>query len=138
VTTRTTPTPCRSARGFTLLEALLALGILTAATIVALEIRMQMVVSGARLRELQRADRDHEALFEMLVSGMLESPVKDEKAGLVWSGTFLDKPYRITRKVILVDNPAVGEVSYDVPSRLPCFEYAIEHGDRTTTAIWYE
>ena len=76
--------------------------IATAATIAALEIRGQMLISGGRLREVQREDRDHEALFEMLVSGMLEDPVRDGKAGLVWAGEFLGSPYRITRKVVAI------------------------------------
>ena len=50
--TRTAPPRVRHARAFTLLEALLALGILAAATIAALEIRGQMLISGGRLREV--------------------------------------------------------------------------------------
>jgi hypothetical protein len=97
-----------------------------------------MLISGSRLREAQREDRDHEALFEMLVSGMLEDPVRDGKVGLVWTGEFLGSPYRITRKVVSVDNPIVGAVPYDVAPVIPCYEYSIEHASRITTAIWYE
>ncbi len=132
------PIQARAARGFTLLEALLALGILAAATIAALEIRAQMLISGQRLAAAQREDRDHEALFEMLVSGMLEDPVRDAQDGLVWTGEFLDAPYRITRKIIGVDNPVRGAVPYEVAPRLGCFEYSIERANRTTTAVWYE
>ena len=74
----------------------------------------------------------------MLVSGMLEDPVRDGKVGLVWTGEFLGSPYRITRKVVSIDNPIVGAVAYEVASRIPCYEYSIEHRNTTTTAIWYE
>jgi len=128
----------RSRAGFTLLEAILALGILAAATIAALEIRVQMLRSGEKIRHAQREDRDHEALFEMLVSGMLEEPVKTEERGPVWTGMFLDEPYRITRSVTLVNNPAVGAVAYEVAPRIPVFEFRIEYAGRTTQAIWHE
>jgi hypothetical protein len=128
----------RIAAGFTLLEAILALGILAAATIVSLDIRAQMLRSGTRLREVQREDRDHEALFEMLVSGMLDEPRIDEERGYIWEGEFLGAKYRITRSVTTVPNPMVGEVAYEVYSRVPVIEYRIEHRDRTSTFLWHE
>lgn len=127
-----------SARGFTLLEAILALGILTAATIVALDMRAQMLRSGERVRAVQREDRDHEALFEMLVSGMLEDPRLDEREGYVWEGQFLEKDYRITRRIDSVPNPMSTEVAYEVASRVGVFRYRIEYGDRETTVVWHQ
>lgn len=128
----------RSARGFTLLEAILALGILTAAMIVALDMRAQMLRSGERVRAVQREDRDHEALFEMLVSGMLEDPRIDDREGYVWEGQFLEKDYRITRKIDSVPNPMAGEVKYEVASRVGVFRYRIEYDGRETTVIWHQ
>ena len=136
---RRAPIPGRtSTRGFTLLEAILALGILTAATIVALDMRAQMLRSGERVRAVQREDRDHEALFEMLVSGMLEDPRIDERDGYVWEGKFLDKDYRITRRIDSVPNPMRGEVAYEVASRVGVFRYRIEYDDREATVIWHQ
>jgi hypothetical protein len=126
------------ASGFTLLEAILALGILAAATIVSLDIRAQMLRSGIQLREVQREDRDHEALFEMLVSGMLDDPRIDEETGYTWEGEFLGARYRITRSVTTVPNPMLGEVAYEVHSRVPVIAYRIEHRDRTSSFLWHE
>lgn len=137
--TRFAPNCRRSSRsGFTLLEAILALGILAAATIIALGIRSQMIQAGLRQREAQREDRSHEALFEMLVSGMLEDPKVVEDVGYVWEGEFLDRPYRITRKLTRVPNPMVGEVSYTVSSHVGVYEYRIVCGGRESTLVWYQ
>lgn len=130
--------PVRARRGFTLLEAILALGILAAATIVALEIRATMIRSDAQLRAAQREDRDHQALFEMLVSGMLEDPRIDEKLGYIWQGEFLDKDYRITRTVKAVENPMRGKVTYETAPLVGIAVYTIEYDERSSEFIWYE
>ena len=76
------------AMGFTLLEAVLALVILTGATMAALGIRTQSMLATENMVRVQQAERDAQALFDMAIAWMLGS---GESAGelpgeTVWRG----------------------------------------------------
>ena len=125
-------------RGFTLLEAVLALAILAGAMVACLQVRAQMLLGAERLREVQRADRAEEALFQMLVNQTLESPRVDEEHGiLVWEGEYLGRAYRIERLVMSVANPMRGTVSYEVAREVRVYRYVMTYAGRESEIVWH-
>ncbi len=123
---------------FTLLEAVLALAILSGALVVCIQVRAQTILGAERLREIQRADRAEEALFQMLVNQTIDEPRVDEDLGvLVWEGEYLDKPYRVERWPESVPNPVAGQIGYRVPARVTIVRYAVEYDGRTFEMVWH-
>lgn len=124
-------------RGFTLLEAVLALAILAGAIMACLQVRAQIMEGTKRQRDVQRADRADEALFEMLVNNTLPEAHLDQKRGiLVWDGQYLGRPYHIERTPISVDNPMIGKVAYPVQPKVTVFRYAMRYAGRDSEIVW--
>jgi prepilin-type N-terminal cleavage/methylation domain-containing protein len=125
-------------RAFTLLEAVIALAILASAIMACLQVRAQMVAGAQRQREVQRADRAEEALFQMLVNNALPPARRDAERGtFVWEGEYLGRPYRIERFPMAVRNPALGKVSYPVSAQVTVFRYAMTYADRESEIVWH-
>ena len=64
----------RCAAGFTLLEAVLAVVILSGAVIATLGIRSRSMIASERMQAVQRDERDAQAVFDLLIAGMLGAP----------------------------------------------------------------
>jgi prepilin-type N-terminal cleavage/methylation domain-containing protein len=124
-------------RGFTLIEAIVALVILAGAMVAVVQVRAQIVLGTERQREVQREDRAVEALFQMLVNGVLSDPAVDPTGARVWSGEYLGRPYRVTRRAMPVDNPVAGGVAYAVSPRITVYRYAIEYAGRESEMVWH-
>jgi len=125
-------------RGFTLLEAILALAILSAAVIVCVGIRGQMLLGTERLREIQRQDRAEEGLFQMLINQTIDEPIVDAERGtVVWRGTYLEKPYEVERRGASFPNPMIGQVGYDVAERVRLIRYVIQYDGRESEVLWH-
>lgn len=125
-------------RAFTLLEAILALGILSAAVIVCVGVRGQVILGAQRLREVQRQDRADDGLFQMLINQTIDEPRVDDRLGtLVWRGTYLGKPYEIERRGVSFPNPMAGQVRYDVSDRVRLVRYAITYDGRESEVLWH-
>lgn len=125
-------------RGFTLIEAVLALVIFSGAVVACLQVRAQVLLSGERQREIQRADRAEEALFQMLVNNALSEPRLDEDRGVVvWEGTYLGEEYEIERWGMVVENPMYGRVGYEVSPRVSVNKYVIRFAGRESEVVWH-
>jgi type II secretory pathway pseudopilin PulG len=125
-------------RAFTLLEAILALGILSAAVIVCVGVRGQVILGAQRLREVQRQDRADDGLFQMLINQTIDEPSVDDRLGtLVWRGTYLGTPYEIERRGVSFPNPMAGQVRYDVSDRVRLVRYAITYDGRESEVLWH-
>lgn len=132
---RTRRRPVR--RGFTLIEAIVSLVILAAACIACMQIRGQSLASRTRMAHQQQIDRATDAVFQMLVSGLLPKPTRDQETGKpVWKGEHLGKPFTITREKAVVANPVVGQVAYAVAPEVSVWRYTLSYEGRTSTFYW--
>lgn len=129
--------PRRRTRAFTLLEAIVALAILAAACIACLQIRTQSITSHARVARQQQIDRATDAVFQMLVNGLLAKPEKDRETGRpLWKGEHLGKPFTITRERVSVANPVAGQVGYAVAPQVSVWRYSLAYDSRVSTFYW--
>ncbi|MEO1129771.1 MAG: prepilin-type N-terminal cleavage/methylation domain-containing protein [Planctomycetota bacterium] len=126
-------------RGFTLLEAILALMILSSAFIACLQARTQLLATSQSVERTLQSSRDIDALLRMLTTGMLANPEVDVETGIVrWRGLYLEKEYVITREAISIVNPIAGQVAYPVPDRVRLYTYDVQLGEQARTLEWYE
>ncbi len=102
----------RAARGFTLLESVAALSVLTGVAIICMQLRVQAAVHAVELSERASAQHAAAALLELAVSGMLpagEGPEEDDPLQrITWTGSRLGKKYTCTRERITIKNPVAG------------------------------
>jgi type II secretory pathway pseudopilin PulG len=125
-------------RAFTLLEAVLALAMLTAVIIVCLQMRAQVGMVGRQVERIAARDNAAEALFQSLVNGLLGAPVDSEKPGaMMWEGVQNGEKYKVVRTATRVPNPVVGQVDFDVPATLTAYRYEITLGNTTSEFIWH-
>lgn len=125
-------------RAFTLLEAVLALAMLTAVIIVCLQLRAQVGMVGRQVERISGKDNASEALFQSLVNGLLGPPTESRENGvLVWEGEQNGARYHITRTLTRVPNPVVGQVAFDVPATLAAYKYEITFGTIKSEFIWH-
>jgi type II secretory pathway pseudopilin PulG len=130
------------ARGFTLLEAVLALVILTGATMAALGIRTQSMLATENMVRVQQAERDAQALFDMAIAGMLG---RGESAGelpgeTVWRGELgieTVRGYTVRRRPEVRENPAREAFGEAVPREVALWRYEIEVGGREVVFLWH-
>ncbi len=129
-----------SGGAFTLLECLLALAIISGVLIAMLEMRSNSLRDRVELGEIQRADREAEALFQMFVTGSVASPEVDkERRSVTWEGEFLGHPYRAVRVVRQVPNPALramGEQAEALRATVPIFGYTLAYKGRVYEFDW--
>ncbi len=123
--------------GFTLLEAVLALAIIGAALVAVLQVRTQLIKGAQQVRERQSIERDDEAIFRMLVAGLLSPPEVDQGI-VVWHGVLHDRPFTIERTIETITNPYVDALDYEVRPALKFVQYTLSIDDRTTVFPWYE
>jgi hypothetical protein len=128
----------RAARGgFTLLEAIIALSLMTVVLIASLELRVQAMKVGGQVSSAARESRHIEALFTMVINRALPQPVRDEAAGtLTWSGTYLEARYVITRRSEEVDNP-LRVLAAERSPQVTIWRYTIEYGGEQATFVWH-
>lgn len=125
-------------RGFTLLEALIALAMLAAVFSVCAGLRTQAMAADRRAAAILEAERDADALFQMVINRALLAPEplsNGEKA--VWVGTHLGEPYTIERTIAVMENPLLGVGPHETAPEIGLFEYAITYKGHTTKAIWH-
>lgn len=95
-----------SRRGFTLLEAILALTILSSVVIVCVGMRAGAMARADRLERRDAAQRDAQAIFEMATSNLLPPPiVSEDRLTRTWRGEHLGAPYTLQASLTSVANP---------------------------------
>lgn len=132
----------RRAKGFTLLEAVLAVVILAAAVMAALGIRAQSMIASQNMLIVQRAERDAQALFDLAIAGMLgQAESIDTELGLTtWSGEVgieLKRGYTVRRLPEVLPNPASGLDERAAAGDVAMWRYEIEVGGREVVFLWH-
>lgn len=122
-------------RAFTLLEAILALVILGAAFVAALQVRVQLLAGVRDLAQEQRAHRLHDSLFRELQAGTIAGGDVIDGV-LVYAGEHLGEAYRIEARMTEVENPLVGRVGYAVSPRVAIRAYVVEIGGERVEFLW--
>lgn len=129
-------------RGFTLLEAVLALAILSGATMAMLGIRAQSMIASEKMGEIQRAERDAQAVFDLMVAGMLGKPESvDTAAGETrWRGVLgieTEREYTVRRLPEVRENPARERFGDSVPREVALWRYEIAVGGKEMVFLWH-
>lgn len=117
----------RTRRGLTLLESVLALGILAAVAAIVLGAHADAVVSAARLDRARMIERETEAIFRMLETRTLPPPQRGGDGSPVWSGDHLGHTYVITRSVVRPRNPAADATPFELAPAVPLYRYTIDY-----------
>lgn len=130
----------RRAAGFTLLEAVLAVVILSGAVMATLGIRARSMIASERMQAVQRDERDAQAVFDMLISGMLGPPARvDRETGIAeWSGTLSassSRVYAVRRSPQLWRDPLRTPTEAD--SELRLWRYEIVVGEAEVSFLWH-
>lgn len=124
-------------RGFTLLEAAIALALMAMILAASLELRVQAMRTGARVGEESRAAQSIAALHTMLINRALPDPQIDSASGQpVWSGTYRGLSYVITREREGVDNPLVG-ADPNAPAEVGVWRYSMTLGQEKASFLWF-
>ncbi len=131
-----------SRRAFTLLEAVIALVVLSAVVVSVLSLRSQTLRDAQRLSERRFVERETESIFRMLLAGMLDRPTRESVSGTVtWRGTHLGEAYTIVREYTRLPNPMLGESAREpgrvVSPEISVWAYSVTLGGRTSTFYWH-
>lgn len=123
--------------GFTLLEALLAIVILSGVLLVCLGIRSQSMRVSVDVHARLGLEREIDDLFTMVTTGTLPDPVIDRRArALTWEGEHLGEPFIIKATPVSAPNPVYGLVSAAVEREVTVWSYTIMYRGRTTEFLW--
>lgn len=123
-------------RGVTLIEAIVALVILSAAFVAALEARVRLLSSTRAVVEQQRVVRVQSALFREVVAGTVGGgDIEDGR--LIMEGDHLGEAYRIVVRPELVENPVGDAVGYRVREQIGMLRYDVTVMGETATFYWH-
>ncbi len=123
-------------RGVTLIEAIVALVILSAAFVAAMEARIQLVRATRGVVQDQRVSRLQESLFREVIAGTVPEGVLEENS-IVIEGDHLGEAYRVTITPEMVANPMVGAVGYSVRPEVALLRYEVEIAGETASFLWH-
>ncbi|MBL8746466.1 MAG: prepilin-type N-terminal cleavage/methylation domain-containing protein [Phycisphaerae bacterium] len=133
--------PSRSKAGFTLLEAVLALAILSAVAVVCVGVRTQSLASARRMEVRNAEHRDTQAIFEMLTAGLLPPP-ESEKDSLTrrWTGEYQGAPYILEATQVTRPNPVYTSERKDaapLSDRIIVWRYTLTYRGRSSEFWWH-
>lgn len=128
--------------GFTLLEAVLALVILSGATMAMLSIRAQAMVASEHMQVQQRTERDAQAVFDLFIAGTLGSPdwQSEESGEAHWRGSLGiegARRYTVRRSPEVVENPVRAQMGEAVAREVVLWRYEIEIDNQTVVFLWH-
>lgn len=131
-------TPRRD-RGFTLLEAVLALAMLSGVLSVCLTLRAQSMSHAQRLERRHSADLGAQAIFDLAAAGLLGPPTVDEETGArTWRGEHLGRPYVVHAQRRVRANPLAATAALGtVASSVRVWIYRVDYAERPTEFLWY-
>lgn len=132
----------RRGRAFTLLEAVLAMAILAGAVMATLGIRARAMVAAQEMEAVQRDERDAQAVFDLLVAGLLGEPARvDRETGRAeWAGTLSassDRVYTVVREPMLVANPLQQPDGAEEPGQVSVWQYTVRVGRSEAGFVWH-
>ncbi len=141
-----TPRSPQPRRAITLLEAVIALGLIALLAAAVIQARSAAITESTRLEHIQRTNREIQSLTTALLNGALPQPTRtqtdtpNQPPIPVWTGTHLDHPYTITRTVTTLPNPIAQTNTSDddpttpsTPDSIALFQYTIEYRGETHT-----
>lgn len=125
-------------RAFTLLEAVLALAILSAVLVSTLGLRARAAAATARLDQARMVTQAADEIFEMAVEGLLPTPeIEREARTRSWRGTHLGREY-VLRAVPLERGSALPEDQRaGLSDRIIIYRYTLEYAGTETTFDWH-
>lgn len=130
-------TRCRS-RGFTLLEAVLALGMLSAVLVVCLQLRTQTIGARRDAAASAQHDRDVQAIVAMITAGRLGQAVVDpETKARSWVGEYDGRGYEVSAEPARVPNPLYGKANKELEPEVLVWNYEIAFAGRATQFVWF-
>lgn len=126
------------ARGFTLLEAILALAIIASVIIVCLGLRAQALGASQRVARDQQSDRVVQEVYESLVAGLLGDPRVDSDTGArTWTGERMGHAFTLVGKIVEAPNPVVGLIrDQEMGDRVRVWRYEMQCAGRVTEFYW--
>ncbi|MEM1424222.1 MAG: hypothetical protein AAGH64_09485 [Planctomycetota bacterium] len=120
----------------TLIEAIVALVILSAAFVAALEARVRLLDATRSVVERQRVSRLQSSLFREVVVGTVSGGELVEGV-IVIEGEHLGEAYRVTVRPEMINNPVVGTVGYAVRERVGMLRYDVSIAGETAAFYWH-
>lgn len=126
---------------FTLLEAVLALAILSAVAVVCVGVRTQSLSSARRMESRASAQRDVQAIFEMLTAGLLPPAAVDkESRARLWRGEYLGVEYELIAAPETLPNPvfdAERPEAKTMSDRIVMYRYRLTYRGRESEFWWH-
>lgn len=125
--------------GFTLLEAILALSIIAAVTVVCLGMRAQALGAARRISESQHAEQGAQDIYDSVMAGLMPAPVIDPRSGTrTWEGEWSNRPYVLTATLAALPSPVISaEADGSAPRpMLRMWRYELRYAGQTTEFFW--
>lgn len=119
-------------RGFTLLEAVIALIILSSFVVACLQLRLNGLRAGRAIAEQQRVERVMDNVLELASLQLLPEPVVERNddgdvARIIWRGELAGYTYECVSQRTTV--AAIGDAPAE--SSVPVMRFAVTIGERT-------
>lgn len=128
----------RRARGFTLLEAVLALGMLSAVLVVCLQLRTQTIAARRDAAASAQHDRDVQAIVALITAGRLgQAEVDPETKVRSWVGEYDGRGYEVMAEPARVPNPMYGKANKELDPDVLVWNYEVAFGGRATRFVWF-
>ncbi len=125
-------------RGFTLIEAVIALAIVATLFGVCLQIRTQLLRATSDAVDAQQVERLHASLFEHVDARLVAAPeARPEQGALVYTGTHHGHEYRVVVRSVTVSNPVAEQLAYEARSELLMLEYTVEIAGTERVFLWH-
>jgi prepilin-type N-terminal cleavage/methylation domain-containing protein len=133
----------RHPRGFTVIEAVVALTILAMVAGACLELRAQSLRQAQSIQKRHELARRADAVFELARAGQLGPGLlvdeDDPESGRLWTGERSGDRYRLVKETVLVDNPLhdplLGSRAV-YPERVAVRRYTLELAGETFITEW--
>lgn len=128
----------RQQGGLTLLEAVLALVILSGVMVVSLQVRAQSMLVEQRLSDRHREHRAVETILRELDAGVLGEPVVDRGArSRTWTGSRAGQRFTLRSVPIVLENPALGSDAPSLRQSVTMWRYELKLEDQTIEFLHY-
>lgn len=124
-------------RGFTLLEAVIALIILSSFVVACLQLRLNGLRAGRAVAEAQRVERAIDDVLQLAGHQLLPDPIVERNdngdvARVIWRGAYAGFAYECVSERAAVPAPSIGAPT--TTTAVSVQRYTVTIDDRTVTA----
>ena len=125
--------------GFTLLEAVLALMILSGVVVAALGIRAQSIKVAHQLTAARGAQHDAQALFDLASAGLLGEPaaVEPESRTVIWRGEHLGHPYEMRSMPVELPSALPADQRAGLSDQIVMRRYTLSYRGTESQFLWH-